>query len=193
MRPFHGVKEVCTPGRSRRHGRLTFFPNTESLPDRVFCLTLQAPLEHGTDPVPERDANLPPTKEGDTDTGNPRVPLVGSGHCGTTGSMPDQDMDSTHHSQSGENAKDRGAYYTPDPVVQSLVRWVVSRQEDRLLDPTCGDGCFIERHVRSVGVEQDPKASASAMARAPTQYYRKQRKAIIPAEVTNPWNFQSFI
>lgn len=67
----------------------------------------------------------------------------------------------------GDSAKERGAYYTPPDVVSSLVRWAVRQANDRLLDPSCGDGRFIARHSRSVGIEQQPKASATAMRRAP--------------------------
>lgn len=36
-----------------------------------------------------------------------------------------------------------------------------------MLDPSCGDGRFLMLHRSSVGVEQDPKASAIAHERAP--------------------------
>lgn len=61
----------------------------------------------------------------------------------------------------------RGAYYTPEDVAASLVRWAVHRDSDRLLDPACGDGRFISAHCPSVGVEQDPMAARRAMQRAP--------------------------
>jgi adenine-specific DNA methylase len=64
-------------------------------------------------------------------------------------------------------AKEKGAYYTPDPVVRSLLRWAVRSAGDRVLDPSCGDGRFIAGHAHSVGIEQDPDASAIAMQRAP--------------------------
>ena len=63
--------------------------------------------------------------------------------------------------------KQAGAYYTPDAVVANLVRWVVRRDRDRLLDPSCGDGRFIAAHRNSFGVEQDAEAAAVAMGRAP--------------------------
>jgi adenine-specific DNA-methyltransferase len=63
--------------------------------------------------------------------------------------------------------KDAGAYYTPDPVVASLLKWVVRAEEDRLLDPSCGDGRFIAGHRNSVGIEQDAQATQTAMSRAP--------------------------
>jgi adenine-specific DNA-methyltransferase len=63
--------------------------------------------------------------------------------------------------------KQAGAYYTPDPVVSTLLRWVVRDKSDRLLDPSCGDGRFIAGHRNSVGIEQDFDASRTAKARAP--------------------------
>ena len=63
--------------------------------------------------------------------------------------------------------KQAGAYYTPPAVASNLVRWVVRKDSDRLLDPSCGDGRFIAAHRNSFGVEQDAEAAAVAMARAP--------------------------
>ena len=68
-----------------------------------------------------------------------------------------------HH----EKRKQLGAFYTPDPVVQSLVRWAVKRETDQLLDPACGDGRFLAAHRKTVGVEQDESAVAMARVRAP--------------------------
>ena len=63
--------------------------------------------------------------------------------------------------------KHSGAYYTPDPVVATLLRWAVRHESDRLLDPSCGDGRFIAGHHNSVGIEQDADAIGTAIARAP--------------------------
>lgn len=63
--------------------------------------------------------------------------------------------------------KEAGAYYTPDAVVASLVAWTVKSQDDRLIDPSCGDGRFIATHRNSVGIEQDSRATQIAMERAP--------------------------
>jgi adenine-specific DNA methylase len=63
--------------------------------------------------------------------------------------------------------KQSGAYYTPDPVAASLLSWAIRCPEDRLLDPSCGDGRFIRGHRNSVGIEQDPRAAAHAMEVAP--------------------------
>jgi len=63
--------------------------------------------------------------------------------------------------------KERGAYYTPEAVVSTLLRWAVRDRADRLLDPSCGDGRFIVGHANSVGVEQDAAAAVLAETRAP--------------------------
>jgi adenine-specific DNA-methyltransferase len=63
--------------------------------------------------------------------------------------------------------KEAGAYYTPDPVVSCLVSWAVRSEDDRLLDPSCGDGRFIAGHRNSVGIEQDLQATRTAIERAP--------------------------
>ena len=71
------------------------------------------------------------------------------------------------HAPTSATAKENGAYYTPLPVAESLVRFAVRTPEDRLLDPACGDGRFIALHVNSVGVERDVSAARKACERAP--------------------------
>lgn len=61
--------------------------------------------------------------------------------------------------------KSLGAFYTPVDVARSLVRWVVRRPDDMLLDPSCGYGQFLAQHSGSVGVEFDAVAAAEARAR----------------------------
>jgi adenine-specific DNA-methyltransferase len=63
--------------------------------------------------------------------------------------------------------KSLGAYYTPDVVVRSLVRWAVRDESDRLLDPCCGDGRFLLEHPHAVGVENDPTAASIVHQRSP--------------------------
>lgn len=68
----------------------------------------------------------------------------------------------------GGGAKQSGAYYTPDSVVRSLLKWAVQDPGDRLLDPACGDGRFVANHTKSVGIELNSDSSAIAMRRAPS-------------------------
>ncbi|GAA0261140.1 N-6 DNA methylase [Methylorubrum aminovorans] len=60
-----------------------------------------------------------------------------------------------------------GAYFTPHPVAATLVRWAVRERDDRLLDPSCGDGAFMVAHARCVGVERDAATARFARERVP--------------------------
>ncbi|MEW5981447.1 MAG: N-6 DNA methylase [Acidobacteriota bacterium] len=66
-----------------------------------------------------------------------------------------------------EARKRRGAFFTPEDAVASLVQWAVRKSSDLLLDPSCGDGRFLALHRRCVGVEQDSMSAAEARKRAP--------------------------
>ena len=63
--------------------------------------------------------------------------------------------------------KHAGSYYTPDPIVGSLLSWAIRDVDDRVLNPSCGDGRFIAGHRNAVGIEQDLDAAQTAMATAP--------------------------
>ncbi len=84
-----------------------------------------------------------------------------------------KDRYSEYLSCDANGAKEKGAYYTPDPVVRSLLSWAVRTSDDRLLDPSCGDGRFIAGHPNSVGIELDQSATATAMLRAPSAMVHK--------------------
>ncbi len=64
-----------------------------------------------------------------------------------------------------KDRKKLGAYYTPPDIAGALVRLVVRKPTDRLLDPSCGDGRFIEVHSNSVGVDCSLDAVVAARAR----------------------------
>ncbi len=66
-----------------------------------------------------------------------------------------------------ENRKRLGQVLTPEAVARALVGWVIWRENDRLLDPSCGDGRFVACHRASVGVEVHKDAAAVARTRAP--------------------------
>lgn len=78
-------------------------------------------------------------------------------------------MDMEHYpfEMPASHQKTSGAYYTPAAVAASLVKWVIRRPSDRLLDPSCGDGRFISRHANSTGVEQSGAAARAAKSCAP--------------------------
>ena len=50
--------------------------------------------------------------------------------------------------------KTLGAFYTADPVARFLVRWAVRNADDVVLDPSCGDGVFLQaasEHILDLG------------------------------------------
>ena len=59
-----------------------------------------------------------------------------------------------------------GSFYTPPSVARTLVRWVVRQPSDKLLDPSCGDGRFLEAHRNSVGVDCDIDSVVAATKRS---------------------------
>lgn len=64
-------------------------------------------------------------------------------------------------------AKRLGQFFTPPHVAAALVHWAVRRNDDRILDPSCGDGEFLGIHESAVGIELDPTHAAAARLRAP--------------------------
>lgn len=64
-------------------------------------------------------------------------------------------------------AKRHGQYFTPPDIAATLVNWAIRTQDDRILDPSCGDGEFLMAHHNAVGCELDPEHAATARTRAP--------------------------
>jgi len=72
--------------------------------------------------------------------------------------------------------KEFGAYYTSTRVAELLVRWAVRNHDDRVLDPSCGEGVFLEAAAVRVtalkgqplsqvhGIEIDPKVFRRTLA-----------------------------
>jgi adenine-specific DNA-methyltransferase len=50
--------------------------------------------------------------------------------------------------------KNLGAFYSPRHLVEPMVTWAVTRPDQKVLDPSCGDGIFLEtaaRRLRDLG------------------------------------------
>lgn len=45
----------------------------------------------------------------------------------------------------------RGGYYTPPRVAEWLARWTIREGTDRVLEPSCGDGAFVEAAAAELG------------------------------------------
>ena len=46
-----------------------------------------------------------------------------------------------------ESQKLRGGYYTPELIAKFLCEWGISNLTERVLEPSCGDGNFIEAAI----------------------------------------------
>lgn len=57
-----------------------------------------------------------------------------------------------------DNDKLRGGYYTPKPIADFICRWAITSPDDRALEPSCGDGNFLEAAIErylELGVVQN--------------------------------------
>lgn len=76
--------------------------------------------------------------------------------------------------------KARGAYYTPEAITAFLANWGIRSAEDRVLEPSCGDGAFLGSVVdrfrdlgetepgrNLIGIEREPAEAAKARLVAP--------------------------
>ncbi len=55
-----------------------------------------------------------------------------------------------------------GAFYSPQALVEPMVAWAVHRADQEVLDPSCGDGVFLEhaaRRLRHLGATPERAAS----------------------------------
>lgn len=57
-----------------------------------------------------------------------------------------------------DSRKLRGGYYTPQPISDFICKWAITRPNQKVLEPSCGDGNFIESAIRrflELGVPQN--------------------------------------
>lgn len=47
-----------------------------------------------------------------------------------------------------DSKKLRGGYYTPQPISDFICKWAITRPNQKVLEPSCGDGNFIESAIR---------------------------------------------
>ena len=80
-----------------------------------------------------------------------------------------------------EEIKSRGAFYTPDGLTRFLADWAVRSPDDRVLEPSCGDGAFLAALVERfrqldhevspsqlIGIERDSDEADKARSIAPS-------------------------
>jgi adenine-specific DNA methylase len=61
--------------------------------------------------------------------------------------FPETSADPSSRFTSLDVAKLRGGYYTPVEVAQWMTRWAIRSPNERVLEPSCGDGAFLESAV----------------------------------------------
>ncbi len=57
-----------------------------------------------------------------------------------------------------DSKKLRGGYYTPQPITDFICKWAITKPTQRVLEPSCGDGNFIESAIKrflELGVPQN--------------------------------------
>lgn len=82
--------------------------------------------------------------------------------------------------ESAESLKARGGFYTPRALTSFLSRWAIRTADDRVLEPSCGDGAFVVELARRfddlgrmdldghlLAVEREPAEASKARALAP--------------------------
>jgi adenine-specific DNA-methyltransferase len=47
-----------------------------------------------------------------------------------------------------DSKKLRGGYYTPQPIADFICKWAITNTTQRVLEPSCGDGNFIESAIK---------------------------------------------
>jgi adenine-specific DNA-methyltransferase len=70
----------------------------------------------------------------------------------------------------------RGGFYTEPDIASFLVRWVMQGRPSSILEPSCGDGAFVEAAMREnagslgrvFGCEMDPQEAAKTRERVPS-------------------------
>lgn len=57
-----------------------------------------------------------------------------------------------------DSKKLRGGYYTPQPIADFICKWAITSTTQRVLEPSCGDGNFIEsaiKRFKELGVQDN--------------------------------------
>ena len=58
----------------------------------------------------------------------------------------------------------RGGYYTPMPIAAFLSSWAITSDADRVLEPSCGDGVFVEAAAKRLQILGAKNATAQLTA-----------------------------
>lgn len=73
----------------------------------------------------------------------------------------------------------RGGYYTPSDIADFLASWAIRSKDDRILEPSCGDGIFLEaayRRLASLGAPTKSALSKMTAVELDPNEYEKSRE-----------------
>ena len=81
-------------------------------------------------------------------------------------------------------AKNRGAFNTPETLANFLVNWALRSPEDSAIDPSCGDGAFLQAaadRLSFLGAQQDSLNHLVGVEidRTTAKECRKDRKSVV--------------
>ncbi|MGM8363308.1 N-6 DNA methylase [Flavobacterium sp. ARAG 55.4] len=65
---------------------------------------------------------------------------------------------STEVTENIDSKKLRGGYYTPQPIADFICKWAITNPTQKVLEPSCGDGNFIEsaiKRFKELGVQDN--------------------------------------
>ncbi|MFT3944047.1 MAG: N-6 DNA methylase [Ancrocorticia sp.] len=68
-----------------------------------------------------------------------------------------------------QDRKARGAFFTPAPIAEFMVRWAVRSLRDRVMDPSCGDAAFLlpaARHLTELAAVEGARGPAGERSSA---------------------------
>lgn len=90
--------------------------------------------------------------------------------------------------RTGAQRRTTGSFYTPKTIVEPMVRWLLERGPDRVVDAGCGSGRFTQavlradRNLATICVDRDPVATL--MMRAALRVLGAQHATVVSADYT---------
>lgn len=97
----------------------------------------------------------------------------------------------------------RGGYYTPKPTADFLARWAIRTSTAEVLEPSCGDGVFLEAAAEALsscgakkgeianlvhGVEVDAREAGKSVKRLRSLDVNCSTRCSPKDEVSMPWS-----
>lgn len=72
----------------------------------------------------------------------------------------------------------RGGYYTPAPIADFMARWAIISPQARILEPSCGDGVFIEASLKALQERGATRQKAASLVSAVELDEQERSKAL---------------